>query len=150
MTFGMGFATNSTNIPTLVGKGDLIVSDELNHASLVLGARLSGAKIKVFKHNGKNSFSSLSLLIGCPQYKEEMSLHHMSMVAKFLDRNKAWSCKYVRKKQKIDIGDFPVHDCPQKQTVSSYFSSIVQQCKWPSLSRKIIEIQKVCNVGNMT
>ena len=57
MTFGMGFATNSTNIPTLVGKGDLIVSDELNHASLVLGARLSGAKIKVFKHNGKNSSS---------------------------------------------------------------------------------------------
>ena len=53
MAFGMGFATNSTNIPTLVGKGDLIVSDELNHTSLVLGARLSGAKIKVFKHNGK-------------------------------------------------------------------------------------------------
>ena len=53
MAFGMGFATNSTNIPTLVGKGDLIVSDELNHSSLVLGARLSGAKIKVFKHNGK-------------------------------------------------------------------------------------------------
>ena len=64
MTFGMGFATNSTNIPTLVGKGDLIVSDELNHASLVLGARLSGAKIKVFKHNGKNSSSYLSLVVG--------------------------------------------------------------------------------------
>lgn len=53
IAFGMGFATNSTNIPTLVDKGDLIVSDELNHSSLVLGARLSGAKIKVFKHNGK-------------------------------------------------------------------------------------------------
>jgi len=51
MTFGMGFATNSLNIPTLVGKGCLILSDELNHASLVLGARLSGATIKVFKHN---------------------------------------------------------------------------------------------------
>lgn len=49
----MGFATNSANIPTLVGKGDLIISDELNHTSLILGARLSGAKIKVFKHNGK-------------------------------------------------------------------------------------------------
>ena len=53
MAFGMGFATNSANIPTLVGKGDLIISDKLNHTSLVLGARLSGAKIKVFKHNGK-------------------------------------------------------------------------------------------------
>jgi serine palmitoyltransferase len=51
MTFGMGFATNSLNIPTLIGKGSLILSDELNHASLVLGARLSGATIKVFKHN---------------------------------------------------------------------------------------------------
>ena len=53
MAFGMGFATNSTNIPTLVGKGDLIISDELNHTSLILGSRLSGAKIRVFKHNSK-------------------------------------------------------------------------------------------------
>ncbi|XP_035234145.1 serine palmitoyltransferase 2-like isoform X2 [Stegodyphus dumicola] len=48
---GMGFATNSTNIPTLMSKGCLIFSDELNHASLVLGCRLSGAKIVVYKHN---------------------------------------------------------------------------------------------------
>jgi len=51
IVFGMGFATNATNIPNLVGKGCLIVSDELNHASLVLGSRLSGATVKVFKHN---------------------------------------------------------------------------------------------------
>ena len=51
IVFGMGFATNATNIPNLVGKGCLILSDELNHASLVLGSRLSGATIKVFKHN---------------------------------------------------------------------------------------------------
>lgn len=51
IVFGMGFATNSANIPNLVKKGCLIISDELNHASLVLGARLSGASIKVFKHN---------------------------------------------------------------------------------------------------
>ncbi|NWH16632.1 SPTC2 palmitoyltransferase, partial [Grus americana] len=53
MTYGMGFATNSMNIPALVGKGCLILSDELNHASLVLGARLSGATIRIFKHNSK-------------------------------------------------------------------------------------------------
>ncbi|XP_073775604.1 serine palmitoyltransferase 3 isoform X2 [Danio rerio] len=51
MAFGMGFATNSMNIPALVGKGCLILSDELNHTSLILGARLSGATIRVFKHN---------------------------------------------------------------------------------------------------
>jgi serine palmitoyltransferase len=47
---GMGFATNSTVIPALCSKGDLIISDSLNHNSIVEGARLSGAKIRPFKH----------------------------------------------------------------------------------------------------
>uniref|UniRef100_A0A673MV99 serine C-palmitoyltransferase n=1 Tax=Sinocyclocheilus rhinocerous TaxID=307959 RepID=A0A673MV99_9TELE len=59
MVFGMGFATNSMNIPALVGKGCLILSDELNHASLVLGARLSGSTIRVFKHNNMQSLEKL-------------------------------------------------------------------------------------------
>lgn len=37
----------------VVLQGSLILSDELNHASLVLGARLSGATIRVFKHNSE-------------------------------------------------------------------------------------------------
>ncbi|KAI9027013.1 pyridoxal phosphate-dependent transferase [Hyaloraphidium curvatum] len=49
--FNMGFAVNSTTIPALVGKGCLIVSDELNHASIVFGARISGASVRVFRHN---------------------------------------------------------------------------------------------------
>ncbi|KAF0027316.1 hypothetical protein F2P81_020057 [Scophthalmus maximus] len=64
MTFGMGFATNSMNIPALVGKGCLILSDELNHTSLILGARLSGATIRVFKHNSKSGhFLNLTWVI---------------------------------------------------------------------------------------
>ncbi|XP_077179458.1 serine palmitoyltransferase 2 isoform X2 [Paroedura picta] len=59
MVYGMGFATNSMNIPALVGKGCLILSDELNHASLVLGARLSGATIRIFKHNNMQSLEKL-------------------------------------------------------------------------------------------
>ncbi|XP_044163019.1 serine palmitoyltransferase 2-like isoform X2 [Acropora millepora] len=59
VVFGMGFATNAGNIPTLVGKGSLIISDELNHTSLILGARLSGAKIKVFKHNDMKSLEKI-------------------------------------------------------------------------------------------
>lgn len=51
IVFGMGYATNSVVIPALVGKGCLLVSDALNHASIVVGARGSGAKIKVFRHN---------------------------------------------------------------------------------------------------
>lgn len=51
MIVGMGYATNSTTIPVLCGPGDLIISDSLNHASLVSGCRASGATIRVFKHN---------------------------------------------------------------------------------------------------
>jgi len=49
--FGMGFSTNACTIPALVSKGSLIISDSLNHASLVAGCRSSGAKIMVFDHN---------------------------------------------------------------------------------------------------
>ncbi|XP_004559826.1 serine palmitoyltransferase 3 [Maylandia zebra] len=59
MTYGMGFATNSMNIPALVGRGCLILSDELNHTSLILGARLSGATIRVFKHNNMQSLEKM-------------------------------------------------------------------------------------------
>lgn len=52
IVIGMGFATNSTSIPALCGgKGTLIISDSLNHNSIVNGSRDSGAKILVFKHN---------------------------------------------------------------------------------------------------
>ncbi|KAI1451176.1 hypothetical protein ABKA04_000109 [Annulohypoxylon sp. FPYF3050] len=51
MVFSMGFVTNASSFPALVSKGCLILSDELNHASIRLGARLSGAVIRSFKHN---------------------------------------------------------------------------------------------------
>ncbi|XP_074602557.1 serine palmitoyltransferase 2-like [Brevipalpus obovatus] len=51
VVFGMGFATNTTNIPTLAGKGCLLISDKLNHVSLILGCKLAGSTKKVFKHN---------------------------------------------------------------------------------------------------
>lgn len=47
ITFGMGFATNVLNLPSLLGPGCLVFSDEFNHASLILGLRLSGATVKV-------------------------------------------------------------------------------------------------------
>ena len=51
MVFSMGFGTNANIFPALVNKGCLIISDELNHASIRFGARLSGASIGMFKHN---------------------------------------------------------------------------------------------------
>lgn len=55
----MGFATNSTLIPSLVSKGCLVISDELNHASIRFGVRLSGASVRMFKHNDMHSLESL-------------------------------------------------------------------------------------------
>ena len=52
--------------------------------------------------------------------------------------------------EKVDMSDFPVHDHTQEQNGSPYFSSIVRQSKWPSLSRKIVVIQKFCYNGNLT
>ena len=46
-----GFAVNSGLIPTLVGKPDIVVSDELNHGSIIDGVRLSGASRIIYKHN---------------------------------------------------------------------------------------------------
>lgn len=50
ITFQSGFCANLAVIPALVGKEDVIFSDELNHASIIDGARLSGAKIIRFAH----------------------------------------------------------------------------------------------------
>jgi len=50
LTFQSGFAANTGVIPTITGETDLIVSDELNHASIIDGMRLSKAARKVFRH----------------------------------------------------------------------------------------------------
>jgi serine palmitoyltransferase len=51
LALNMGFNTNSTTIPALTSRGDLLISDEMNHTSIVNGARASGAAIRIFRHN---------------------------------------------------------------------------------------------------
>jgi len=50
VVFQSGFTANAGTVSAVLGKEDLIISDELNHASIIDGARLSKATIKVFKH----------------------------------------------------------------------------------------------------
>src|SRR6195952_5549269 len=50
VVFQSGFAANAGTVSAVLGKEDFIISDSLNHASIIDGARLSRAKIKVFRH----------------------------------------------------------------------------------------------------
>src|ERR1700739_1450175 len=50
VVFQSGFTANAGTVSSILGKEDFIISDELNHASIIDGARLSKAKIKVFRH----------------------------------------------------------------------------------------------------
>jgi len=64
IVIGMGFATNSFVIPVLVdpqgnGKGVLLVSDALNHSSIVEGVRGSGAKVQPFAHNSMSHLEAI-------------------------------------------------------------------------------------------
>ncbi len=55
ITFQSGFMANLATVPALVGKEDVIFSDELNHASIIDGCRLSGAKVVRYLHNNTQS-----------------------------------------------------------------------------------------------
>jgi glycine C-acetyltransferase len=51
ITYSSGYATNLSVISTLLGRGDYVLSDKLNHASIVDGCLMSGAEFRRFKHN---------------------------------------------------------------------------------------------------
>jgi glycine C-acetyltransferase len=59
ISFQSGFAANLATIQALVGKEDVIFSDELNHASIIDGARLSGARIVRFAHANPDDLERL-------------------------------------------------------------------------------------------
>lgn len=55
ITYSSGYATNLTVVSTLLGRGDYVISDKLNHASIVDGCLMSGAKFIRFRHNEMDS-----------------------------------------------------------------------------------------------
>ncbi len=72
ITFQSGFNANLATIPALVGKEDVIFSDRLNHASIIDGCRLSGAKIIAYDHC---HVASLEAAI-----KENLSQHRRGLI----------------------------------------------------------------------
>lgn len=55
MLFSSGYVTNLSTIATLVGRGDCVLGDQWNHASIVDGCRMSGADFIEFRHNDMDS-----------------------------------------------------------------------------------------------
>ena len=72
ITFQSGFNANLATIPALVGKEDVIFSDRLNHASIIDGCRLSGAKIIAYEHNSADSLEE--------QIKENLSKYRRALI----------------------------------------------------------------------
>ncbi len=60
VVFSSGYLANVGTITSLVGKGDAVFSDELNHASIIDGCRLSGAEIRKFRHSDIEHLESLA------------------------------------------------------------------------------------------
>ena len=61
LCFSSGYAAALGAVPALVGQGDVVIVDKLVHASLVDAARLSGAKLRVFKHNDLADLEGFSM-----------------------------------------------------------------------------------------
>ncbi|MEO8268440.1 MAG: aminotransferase class I/II-fold pyridoxal phosphate-dependent enzyme [Aureliella sp.] len=61
IVFSSGYVANLATISALVGPGDFVVGDKLNHASIVDGCRMSGAEFSVFAHNDMDELASVLL-----------------------------------------------------------------------------------------
>jgi len=73
IVFGTGYSTNAWTLSKLVGPGSLIISDSLNHTSIVNGCRASGAKTVTFAHNDEKDLENVirtNLLVAESRFKK--------------------------------------------------------------------------------
>jgi glycine C-acetyltransferase len=70
VVFQSGFTANAGTVSSILGRDDVIISDELNHASIIDGARLSRATIKVFPH--KNFEAAGKILAELPREQRKL------------------------------------------------------------------------------
>jgi 8-amino-7-oxononanoate synthase len=99
VTFSSGYATNLSVISTLVGRHDYVFSDKLNHASIVDGCLLSGAKFVRFRHNEVDDLearlkaapaSAAKLVVGDAVFSMDGDIIDLPHVAEVCRRHHAW------------------------------------------------------------
>ena len=108
LVFTMGYGTNLTAIPALMGPGSLIVSDSLNHTSIINGARSSTSQIRVFRHNDPEHLEEIlreAIVKGQPRihrpwtkimvmvegiYSMEGAICHLAKIVEICKRYKAY------------------------------------------------------------
>ena len=108
IVYTMGYGTNTSTIPALTGPETLIVSDALNHTSIVNGARSSAAFIRVFRHNNPEHLDEIlreAIANGQPRhhrpwrkivvmvegiYSMEGSICKLKEIVKVCKKNKAY------------------------------------------------------------
>lgn len=99
VTFSSGYVTNLTTVSTLVGRNDYVFSDKLNHASIVDGCLLSGAKFIRFRHNDmkqlENKLKSVpagatKLVIADAVFSMDGDVIDLPKIVEVCKKHKAW------------------------------------------------------------
>jgi glycine C-acetyltransferase len=99
ITFSSGYATNLTTVSTLVGRHDTVFCDKLNHASIVDGCLLSGAKFVRFRHNDMQDLEArlqeapsggVRLVVADAVFSMDGDIVHLPQVVDLCRRYHAW------------------------------------------------------------
>ncbi|UYN91190.1 MAG: aminotransferase class I/II-fold pyridoxal phosphate-dependent enzyme [Anaerolineales bacterium] len=99
ITYTSGYATNLTVVSTLLGRHDYVFSDRLNHASIVDGCMMSGAKFVRFKHNDLNDLervleeapaSSAKLIIADSVFSMDGDIIDLPRIVELARKHHAW------------------------------------------------------------
>ncbi|URE34964.1 Serine palmitoyltransferase [Musa troglodytarum] len=106
ITFGMGYVTNSSIIPALVGEEGLIVSDSFNHNSIINGARASGATVQVFRHNSPSHLEEVlreNIVKGQPGTHTHHGRRYLSLLRGYTACKASSACVYLDEAHSIGV-----------------------------------------------
>jgi glycine C-acetyltransferase len=99
ITYTSGYVTNLTVISTLMGRGDYVFSDKINHASIVDGCLMSGAEFRRFRHNDMDHLEGLlknapsdaaKLVIADSVFSMDGDIINLPKIVELSRKYKAW------------------------------------------------------------